>query len=67
MNGLFIIVLSWKLLQCPARLKKVFDASDLPLAPLKRAYEKFSAIWYHLYNLKNMKNTYGGVLLLVEK
>ena len=25
-----------------------------------------SAIWYHLYNLKNMKNTYGGVLLLVK-
>ena len=21
-------------------------------------------IWYHLYNLKNMKNTHGGVLLL---
>ena len=25
----------------------------------------FCAIWYHLYNLKNVKNTYGGVLLLV--
>ena len=24
------------------------------------------AIWYHLYNLKNMKNTHGGVLLLVK-
>ena len=23
------------------------------------------AIWYHLYNLKNEKNTHGGVLLLV--
>ena len=23
------------------------------------------AIWYHLYNLKNVKNTRGGVLLLV--
>ena len=23
-------------------------------------------IWYHLYNLKNVKNTYGGVLLLVK-
>ena len=23
------------------------------------------AIWYHLYNLKNVKNTQGGVLLLV--
>ena len=25
------------------------------------------AIWYHLYNLKNVKNTHGGVLILVTK
>ena len=24
------------------------------------------AIWYHMYNLKNVKNTHGGVLLLVK-
>ena len=24
------------------------------------------AIWYHLYNFKNLKNTHGGVLLLVK-
>ena len=24
------------------------------------------AIWYHLYNLKNVKSTHGGVLLLVK-
>ena len=24
------------------------------------------AIWYHFYNLKNMKNTHGGVLILVK-
>ena len=24
------------------------------------------AIWYHLYNLKNVKNTHGGVLLLAK-
>ena len=24
------------------------------------------AIWYHLYNLENVKNTKGGVLLLVK-
>ena len=24
------------------------------------------AIWYHLYNLKNVENNYGGVLLLVK-
>ena len=26
----------------------------------------FCSIWYHLYNLKNVKNTHGGVLLLVK-
>ena len=26
----------------------------------------FCAIWYHLYYLKNVKNTHGGVLLLVK-
>ena len=25
------------------------------------------AIWYHLYNLKIVKNTHGGVLILVVK
>ena len=24
------------------------------------------AIWYHLYNLKNVENNHGGVLLLVK-
>ena len=29
-------------------------------------YVAFCAIWYHLYNLKNLKNSHGGVLLLVN-
>ena len=28
-------------------------------------YVMLCAIWYHLYNLKNVKNTHRGVLLLV--
>ena len=24
------------------------------------------AIWYHLHNLKNVKNTHGGLLILVK-
>ena len=28
--------------------------------------ETLCAIWYHLYNLKNVKNIHGGVLLLVK-
>ena len=29
-------------------------------------YVMHCAIWYHLYNLKNVKNTHGGVLILVK-
>ena len=36
------------------------------LSSFKQLYETFCAIWYHLYNLKNMKNTHGGMLLLVK-
>ena len=35
-------------------------------ASLASAYSSnvmFCANWYHLYNLKNVKNTHGGVLL----
>ena len=27
-----------------------------------KLYQIFCAIWYHLYNLKNVKNTHGGML-----
>ena len=26
----------------------------------------FCSIWYHLYNLKNVKSTHGGVLFLLK-
>ena len=29
-------------------------------------YVMCCTIWYHLYNLKNVKNTHGGVLILVK-
>ena len=29
-------------------------------------YEMLCAIWYHFYNLKNVKNAHGGELLLVK-
>ena len=38
--------------------------SQKPREALK--YEKLCVIWYYLYNLKNVKNTHGGVLLLVK-
>ena len=31
-----------------------------------KTYAILFAIWYHLYNFKNMKNTDGGVLNLVK-
>ena len=38
---------------------------DLPALKMI-AYVMRCAIWYHFYNWKNMKNTYGGVLILVK-
>ena len=35
--------------------KKIFKTSEM-----------LYAIWHHLYNLKNVKNTHGRVLLLVK-
>ena len=32
----------------------------------QKTYVVFCAIWYHLHNLINVKNTHGGVLLLVK-
>ena len=36
---------------------------EFPQSHRKKALVMFCAIWYHLYNLKNVKNTHGGVLL----
>ena len=36
------------------------------LEALNNTYEIRYAIWYHLYNLKNVKNTHRGVLLLAK-
>ena len=32
----------------------------------KCSYLMLCLIWYHLYNLENMKNTHGGMILLVK-
>ena len=31
-----------------------------------KVYQMFCAIWYHLYNLRNVKSTYEGMSLLVK-
>ena len=38
--------------------------STVGLPSSTNIYVIFCAIWYHLYNLKNVKNTHGGVTLL---
>ena len=41
-------------------------SSFKPDKRIRTLYVMFCTIWYHLYNLKNMKNTNGGILLLVK-
>ena len=47
-----------------------FASNDLSAMCLYYTYQDSyvmrCAIWYHLYNLKNVKNTHGGVLILVK-
>ena len=45
------------LLTSAVSLKSIFQ---------KTMYVMRYAIWHHLYNLKNIKHTHGGVLLLVK-
>ena len=40
--------------------------SKCPISPRRETNVVCCAIWYHLYNLKNVKKTHGGVLILVE-
>ena len=52
-----------------ALFQQIFFRSDYMEMFVKRnqcLYEMFCAIWHYLHNLKNVKNTYGGVLLLVK-
>ena len=50
-------------------VKRVFlvltPLSSFIVVPKKIIFDEMRcAIWYHLHNLKNVKNTHGGVLLL---
>ena len=42
-----------------------FTSAINPIGKDAFKYVIFCSIWYHLHNLKNVKNTHGGVLLLV--
>ena len=42
----------------------LIDAAILQHVIPASAFVMRFAIWYHLYNLKNVKNTHGGVLIL---
>ena len=43
---------------------KKIELVAILLRPLFLSYVILCANWYHLYNLKNVKNTLGGVLPL---
>ena len=49
----------------PSRPSKT-KVSLIAIKTLSIADVMFCAIWYYLYNLKNVKNTHGGMLLLVK-
>ena len=49
----------WKVTQTVIALFNIAETYSL-------TYVKCLAIWYHLHNFKNVKNTHGGVLLLVK-
>ena len=52
----------------PEKFSKLFHlVNAAKSSTFIKLYETLCAIWYHLYNLRNMKNTHGGVLLLVLK
>ena len=52
-----------------SNLKEIMSITRISLRSShlrKNKFVMFCAIWYHLYNLKNVKNTHGRVLLLVK-
>ena len=46
--------------------ESVLVGSNAKFDRIHYLYETLCAIWYHLYNLNNVKIIYGGVLLLVK-
>ena len=44
----------------------VMAASHCKCVKMLMLIMMFCSIWYHFYNIKNVKNTQGGVLLLVK-
>ena len=52
-----------------SNLKEIMSITRISLRSShlrKNKFVMFCAIWYHLFNLKNVKNTHGRVLLLVK-
>ena len=52
-------------LQRPTKKDRI-DAKSLEVFESEFKYVMRCAIWYHLYNFKNVKITHGGVLILVK-
>ena len=56
-NGTRVVRFSYKI---------VFFFLDLKPSVLLVKHMRHCAVWYNLYNLNNVKNIHGGVLLLVK-
>ena len=60
-------VLAFFFFFCNKAQSLIFDGvPNIPLKPHQFSEELLWTIWYHLYDLKNVKNTHGGVLLSVK-
>ena len=44
----------------------IFLSDNIVTNQKSKTYVILCTIWYHFYNFKNVKNTHGGVLLLVK-
>ena len=67
-NSWDLVTWPYGFIQVPSQLNNLLHTSFLetPLYHCMQVLVMFCAIWYHLYNLKNVKNIHGGALLLVK-
>ena len=64
----FIQIFEWKKYDNMQEMSFTESVScHLIISTPQHAVVMFCAIWYHIYNLKNVKNTHGGMLLLSQQ
>ena len=58
--------LGWILISKRRFRTQTSQSSPAYCSHMKWAYVMLCAIWYHLHNSKDVKNTHGGVLLVLK-